>query len=775
MPGTPKNKPEWKVIIDLLLRVDDALFNRIIRRMIYHLYSKQIKAIDDLMSSMGQAYTTSKAATDDLYTNVPEPKKDKTMMAEIVDKIFQIASEHLPEDEITDRVRFWLAQERTRFLAISFENSSITLITAIDEITKFFNIPKSEIYISPEEFMAIRTSLIRRFLSLNLHYINIAKQYLTVRDFRELLTNIIGPPQGIGRLGGKSAGLILAEKILDKAKYQMTELADIKVPKSWYVTSDTLMDFIHFNALEEVISIKYLDSEQIRAGYPYITQLFKNCFWSTEIARQFATVLDEVGDKPIIVRSSSLLEDSFEAAFSGKYKSLFLSNNGTKEERLIALLDAAAEIYASVFAPDPMEYRKERGFLDFQEEMGLLIQEVVGNRIGNYFAPSFAGVAFSNNEFRWSPRIKLRDGATRLVAGLGTRAVDRVGDDYPFLASPGKPNLEVNITYEDKIRYSQKKIDVINMKTGKFETRPIDEIFHESASEMPWLDKIVSVDNDRILSVPFGVLWNPDESDLVVTFEGLIKNTNFMKQMKTILKVLEDALDTPVDVEFAHDGKNLFILQCRPQMASSFSEEVHIPNDIKEERILFTADKYVTNGLVKNIEYVVYVDHDEYLSLQRLSDMKRVAETISKLNKALPKRRFILMGPGRWGSRGDIKLGVAVTYSDINCTSMLIEIAYARDGYVPELSFGTHFFQDLVESNIKYLPLYPGEGKNILSEKWFKKYPNKLEQFSPDHADMKDVIKVIDICDIVKNSRLEILMNGKESRAVGYIKPERKC
>ena len=167
-----------------------------------------------------------------------------------------------------------------------------------------------------------------------------------------------------------------------------------------------------------------------------------------------------------IVRSSSLLEDRAGAAFSGKYKSLFLANQGTKQEKLDALTDAIAEVYASTFSPDPIEYRSERGLLDFGEEMGIMIQEVVGTRMGNYFVPSFAGVMFSNNEFRWSPRIDRKDGLVRMVPGLGTRAVDRLVDDYSILLAPGKPNLSVNVTPDEKVRYSPHYIDVINLETA---------------------------------------------------------------------------------------------------------------------------------------------------------------------------------------------------------------------------------------------------------------------------------------------------------------------
>ena len=124
---------------------------------------------------------------------------------------------------------------------------------------------------------------------------------------------------------------------------------------------------------------------------------------------------------PLIVRSSSLLEDRTGAVFSGKYKSLFLANQGTKRERLTSLLEAVAEVYASIFNPDAIEYRAERDLLDVHEEMGIMIQEVVGKKVGKYFLPAFSGVAFSNNDFRWSPRIKREDGLVRMVPGLGTR------------------------------------------------------------------------------------------------------------------------------------------------------------------------------------------------------------------------------------------------------------------------------------------------------------------------------------------------------------------
>ncbi len=185
-------------------------------------------------------------------------------------------------------------------------------------------------------------------------------------------------------------------------------LHGIKVPKTWYLTSDAILSFIEHNQLDDVHNHKYLELEQIRREYPHLVQVFKHSQFPPELAQGVGLALDDFGDVPLIVRSSSLLEDRTGAAFSGKYKSLFLANQGARPERLGALMDAIAEVYASVFGPDPIEYRANRGLLDFHEEMGIMIQEVVGTRVGPYYLPAFAGVAFSHNEFRWSPRIRRR-------------------------------------------------------------------------------------------------------------------------------------------------------------------------------------------------------------------------------------------------------------------------------------------------------------------------------------------------------------------------------
>ena len=136
----------------------------------------------------------------------------------------------------------------------------------------------------------------------------------------------------------------------------------------------------------------------------------------------------------------------------------------------------------------------------------------------------------------------------------------------------------------------------------------------------------------------------------------------------------------------------------------------------------------------------------------------------------LPERKFILIGPGRWGSKGDIKLGVPINYSDINKTSLLIEYAKKKSDYVPELSFGTHFFQDLVEANIKYLPLYPDEKGNLFNEKFFNETPNSLTNFMEVDEKYTEVVKLIQVNYFMMNGKLMVYMNGENSEAIGIVK-----
>ncbi|MEW5981308.1 MAG: PEP/pyruvate-binding domain-containing protein [Acidobacteriota bacterium] len=764
----PGHKPEWEVILDLLKDTDAMLWRRMLRRLMNHLSKLGVPGVQKLIQRIDPA--TYLARDRESAANQPLPKQDLEVVNRLFDEIIRLASIVVPADDMTLLLKQWIRQDKLGFLALATEQRNLPLVELSEIVNRFCRSAREgEAALSPSDDLNVRAALTQRFMTERLPFVAAAKRYLTIHDFGRLLSRAVGRPYGTGKIGGKAAGLFLAEHILRKEAHGHPLIERICVPRTWYVLSDGVLDFIRYNSLEDIQSLKYSPIEEIQHGHPYLEQTFKHSFFPPELLNGLKLALDDLGEWPLIVRSSSLLEDNEGASFSGKYRSLFLPNVGSKEERLSALTDAIAEVYASLFGPDPIQYRKERGLLDFNEQMAVLIQRVVGTKVGQYFFPAFAGVAFSHNEFRWSPRIKREDGMIRLVAGLGTRAVDRVGEDYPALLCPGQPGLRVNASIEETLHYSQKYLDVINLVTGQFESRRFSTLLREIGPEFPQLDKIVSVHADDMLRRPSSLLLRPERDDTVITFAGLVETTEFVEQVREILHILSRALGGPVDVEFAHDGQDLYLLQYRPQSQAADERRVPVPAHVPAARRVFSASRHVTNAQVTGIHYVVYVDPAAYTRLGTLGDMTAVGEVVSRLNGVLPRRAFILMGPGRWGSRGDISLGVRVTYAGICNTAMLVEIARKTGSYVPDLSFGTHFFQDLVEAKIRYLALYPDEDGAVFNESFFRDSPNMLGTLLPEYAYLDAVVRVIDVGQAAEGHELHVVMDGEKDEALGFL------
>jgi pyruvate, water dikinase len=758
---------EWRVALNFLRQTNKNLFLAISRRMLNFLSWSGIPEAEKILQKSLSSQRKRPAAypEDD---NRPYQMALPAFSEKLSDETFRLAARHLTTEQILKNIQKWIQEDRLNFL-VQVINRNLSLAQVVDAVRRYHYIAAEGIELPPASKRGVLVSLIRRFLSDQPEFIRLAVEHVEIDDFYEILDHIVFSPESQGKLGGKSTGLYLAMLILKRSADALSHFGAIKVPKTWYITSDGLLSFLAYNNLNEVVEQKYKDINQVRLEYSHIIQTFRNARFPTDIVQGLSMVLDDFQDRPIIVRSSGLLEDRTGASFSGKYKSLFLANQGSKEERLAALKEAIAEVYASTYGPDPIGYRAERGLLDFAEEMGIMIQEVVGARVGDYFLPAFAGVAFSRNEFLWSPRIKREDGLLRLVPGLGTRAVDRMSDDYPILIAPGQVGLRVNITADEVVRYSPKKIDVLNLKTNSFETIEIKKLLRQCGQDIPAVEKIVSVYDGQCLRKPMGRTIDFENDDLVVTFEGLVSETSFVPQLRQVMRLLEEKLQSPVDIEFASDGKDFYLLQCRPQSFLESGGPSRIPKDLPKERIVFLANRFISNGCLPDITHIVYVDPDGYSDLPNLAALISVGRAVGRLNKLLPRRRFILMGPGRWGSRGNIRLGVKVSYSDISNTAALVEIARKKGNVLPDLSFGTHFFQDLVEAEIRYLPIYPGEPGTLFQESFFKNSPNILSRVLPEYAEIADTVRVIDVPEVTAGKVLRILMNAELDEAVGFL------
>lgn len=618
----------------------------------------------------------------------------------------------------------------------------------------------------------IKVVLIRGMITDQLQLIGVAKKVLDIRDLQNIFTRRIGN----GKIGGKAAGMIIAWKILQQRDPELgPDISErVEIPESYFLGTNVMYAFRQHNNLESMMNQKYKPLDQIRDEYPQVVKEHLEGTFSAQIVDRLWAMLEKVRDKPIIVRSSSLLEDNFGSSFAGKYESHFCPNQGSAEENLTALMNAIKRVYASTLNPDALLYRTKHGLIDYDERMAILIQEVRGEKIGDFYFPTLAGVGFSQNPFRWNPEIRKEEGFLRLVWGMGTRAVDRVSADYPRLISLSHPRLRPETTPKGIRQYSQHNIDLINMKDNRFETLPIDRVL---TSDYKFLRYIASIEKEGFIRELVSAFDVDDPLDLVVTFDTLTKDQRFSRMMRSALMRLEACYEAPVDVEFTvqivpkypKPDFKLYILQCRPLSQRAEGGAVEIPKDIPDEKRLLSECRFVPNGKVENIRYIVFVDPDRYREIPNRPTKLEVGRVIGRLNKILEKETFILMGPGRWGS-SNLDLGVRVGYADIYNTKVLIEIAARTDdGGRPELSYGTHFFQDLVEAGIYALPLHLDHPRSQLKWEFFRNAQNVLTDLSPTDEDMAGYVHVIDLAREVGTERLTIAMNGNADEALGYL------
>ena len=651
-------------------------------------------------------------------------------------------------------------------ITLTFNPELAPVDLLIRKIEQYATLPPAERARVQHHSEEMNVVLIKALISDQLSFVGVAKKWLGAGDFKFILDRRIGS----GKIGGKAAGMLLAWKILQQAAPELA--GQIAVPRSYFIGADVFYDYLALNKVE-YINQKYKPAEQITAEYPQIRAEYEQGRFPEEIADALRDILREVGDRPLIVRSSSLLEDNFGTSFAGKYESYFCPNQGPLKENLRDLTLAIRRIYASVYSPDALIYRRRMGLLDYDERMAILLQEVQGETYHDFFFPALAGVAFSRSPIVWSPRLRREEGFARLVLGLGTRAVERVGEDYPRLLFLSHPQLRPETTPQAIAHYSQRLMDVIDLAQNRLVTVPMREVLDLDFPALRWVAAVL--DDEALLPVrSLGPRVTPER--LVLTFDGLIQRTDFVPLLKQVLSTLARHYGFPVDMEFAASlrpepggGKPAVIfhlLQCRPQSTGARGENVRVPTDVPIDSQLFFTSRMVPQGHIPAVDYILYVPPEAY---ERADPRRRqaIARIIGQLNKALEGQTFILIGPGRWGS-SNVQLGVPVTYADIFNARALVELAMGRGAAAPEPSYGTHFFQDLVETNIHPLAIYPDEPDNFLNRAFLDGAQDRLADLLPAAAGA-DGVRVIQPPAERPGQKLEVVMDGE--KALAYFRP----
>ncbi len=680
---------------------------------------------------------------------------------------------NLPLSRFDEIARDVLKQRRSREEILALNPELAPWEWLFQQAEEYESLPAERRSSVQHHLQEIKVVLIRAMISEQLQFVRVAKEYLDIEDLRWIRAHRIGT----GKIGGKAAGLMLAWKILQKTLAgQGAERESLRLilPETFFLGADVFYEHQALNNFAEFMNQKYKPLDQIRQEYPTLLEAYLQGRFPEYVVERLQEVLEMIGGRPLIVRSSSLLEDNFDVSFAGIYESVFCPNQGTPDENLAALLRAIARVYASFANPNALFYRKQKGLLDYDERMAVMIQPVQGERYRDFFFPMVAGLAYSRNPFIWNPKLRREDGFVRMVVGMGTRAVERVGEDYPRMVALSHPQLRPESGAEQIRHYSQYYMDVINLKTNRFETHRIGAVLD---ADYPHLRLLASVDQGDYIAQMVYNDQNLDPNRLVITFDGLLSQTSYVDHLKWTLKALEFGYGRPVDIEFtlglSHDYPRpkieLHLLQCRPQSAHYLAEEICFPESLPDKDIVFGTVKLVPTGCVHGINYIVYVDPEKYARISDPSLRLEIGRLVGRINQRLEGHTFILMAPGRWGSNNP-DLGVKVGYADIYNARALVEIGWSQGSGRPTLSYGTHFFQDLVEAHIYPLAIYPGEPGNPFRKEFFDSALNALPALLPDDARYADYIKVIDVSATTGGKTLELVMSGEEGRALAYFK-----
>ncbi|MCR5769099.1 MAG: PEP/pyruvate-binding domain-containing protein [Lachnospiraceae bacterium] len=529
------------------------------------------------------------------------------------------------------------------------------------------------------------------------------KKHFTPEDYFAVRDHMIGT----GMIGGKACGMLLARAII---RNNEPDISDVLEPHdSFYVGSDVYYTYIVDNNLWDIRIKQRTEEGYFELAGEFADKRMTGTFSDT-MREMFVRIIEYYGQDPYIIRSSSILEDGFGNAFAGKYESVFCINRGTLDERLDEFEHAIKVVYASSMSLSALDYRKRRGLDKRDEQMALLIQRVSGSYYGSNYMPCAAGVGYSYSPYRIMKDADPTAGMLRLVMGLGTSAVDRTEGSYPRIVNLDMPERSLYSSSADKHKFSQGKAEVINMTEKALKRLTLAEL----EADIPYYLGRILLEHD------YQAEYSLRESgrDMEVKFiscKGLVANETLMEQMKRMLSCIQEEYEYPVDTEFTiniseDEDYTIDLLQCRPLQIQKGKTGTGIHKRIPKKDILLESIG-ASMGICRatRLDIIVYVDPVKYYNMP-YKDKSLVAKLVGKINWHYRDqgRHMMLIVPGRVGTSSP-ELGVPTSFSEISEFEIICETEETKAGYNPELSYGSHIFQDLVEAEILYTAVFQNE------------------------------------------------------------------
>ncbi len=599
-----------------------------------------------------------------------------------------------------------------------------------------FNKAKRMLGFSDKKQDSVKKRLMHMLIGSDSRMFQLCDKYFTLKDILDIASRVIGT----GFIGGKSVGMLLARKILETEDKELTQY--LEPHDSFFIGSDVFYTYIVQNGWWK-LRIKQKTPE---GYYKYAEELKEKLLHGSfpkDIQEQFVQMLEYFGQSPIIIRSSSLLEDNFGNAFAGKYESVFCVNQGTPQERYKAFEQAVRTVYASTMNVEALNYRKSRGLAEKDEQMAILVQRVSGDRHGDFFFPHLAGVGFSSNIYVWDEKIDKDSGMLRLVLGLGTRAVDRTDGDYVRVVCLDDPLRLPPMNYEDQKKFSQHRVDLISLAENMLVCKDLEDVLNlPLKTEMTLFASPDYATRNRMRDLGYGEIKMP----YLLDFKKLFTETNYASIMREMLRILSTAYNYPVDIEFTanfNQDKNFKInlLQCRPLQTKGLGKTVKIP-DLKDVKACFFSSKgnFMGGSVRLPVDFVVFVNSSSYLELSEQRKYE-VARLIGQINSKMNGKNAMLVGPGRWGSTTP-SLGVPVHFAELCNMKVLCEYSSKKNGFMLELSYGSHFFQDIVETEIFYVAIFDGYQDVIFNPDCILKKENLLGHFVSTSEVYEDVLHI---------------------------------